>query len=160
MWKKKLFDQLIISISSDLLKRAQIYKTYKKYSIPFANVIDPNVSIHSNVTIGEGNFIMSFCRIGPCSIIGSNNFFSAYVNIDHHNVVKDSSTFGPGLFTSSRVHIGDCVKFGTGVFIEPGVRVGENSVIASGSILTNNIAPKSIVKSIINYKVRKIDNIV
>jgi len=156
MWENKLFDQLIISFSNDLNKRAQIYEKYKKYSIPFANVVDPNVSIHSNVKIGEGNLIMSFCRIGSCSIIGNNNFFSAYVNIEHHNKIGNNCTFGPGVFTSSRVSIEDNVKFGTGIFIEPGVNIGENSIIASGSILTGNIPARSIVKSIINYKIRKI----
>lgn len=160
MWENKFFDRLIISFTNDLKKRTQIYKIYKKYSIPFANIIDPNVSIHSNITIGEGNIIMSFCRVGSCSIIGNNNFFSAYVNIEHHNVVNNHCTFGPGVLTSGGVNIGDCVKFGTGVFVEPGIRIGENSIIASGSILTSNIVPNSIVKSIINYKVRKIDNIV
>lgn len=156
MWKDKLFDVLIISFSNDLNKRAEVYEKYSKLGISFANVIDPNVSIHSNVAIGEGNLIMSFCRISSCSIIGNNNFFSAYVNIEHHNKVGNNCTFGPGVFTSSRVSVEDNVKFGTGIFIEPGVNIGENSIIASGSILTGNIPARSIVKSIINYKIRKI----
>ncbi|MDD4170485.1 MAG: hypothetical protein PHD36_09600 [Desulfotomaculaceae bacterium] len=152
LWEKKLFDALVISFSNDLERRAQTYEKFAKHGIPFANIIDPGVSIHTNVAIGEGNVIMPFCRIGSCSIIGNNNFLSAYVNIEHHNRLGSHCTFGPGVLTSGRVNIGDKVKFGTGIFMEPGVHIGDDSIIASGSILTTNVPPRTLVKTIVTHK--------
>ncbi|MDD3654159.1 MAG: hypothetical protein PHO01_08265 [Desulfotomaculaceae bacterium] len=158
LWENKLFDALVISFSNDLERRAQTYEKFTKHGIPFANIIDPGVSIHTNVTIGEGNVIMPFSRIGSCSIIGNNNFLSAYVNIEHHNSLGSHCTFGPGVLTSGRVNIGDKVKFGTGIFIEPGVHIGDESIVASGSVLTIDVPPRTLVKTIISHKMRVRDD--
>lgn len=155
LWEEGSFEQAIISFSTDIESRANLYYSLKEQGIPFANVVDNNVSIHSNVQIGEGNLIMSFCRLGSFSRLGCNNFLSAYVNIEHHCRVGDCCTFGPGVFLSSRVDIGDRVKFGTGIFIEPGICIGEDTIIASGSVITSDIPPRSLVKSIVMHRVRR-----
>ncbi len=154
LWEKKNFDSLIISFSNNLLARAKVFEKYYDLKIPFANVIDPTVILHSNVSIGTGNVIIANCRVGSCAVIGNNNFFSAYVNIEHHNEVGNDCTFGPGVMTSSRVKIGNRVRFGTGIFVEPGIKIGEDSIVASGSILTTDVPPKSIVKTSITYKIK------
>jgi len=154
LWSERKFDCLIISFSNDLFARAKIFEKYHSLGIPFTNVIDPTVILHSNVSIGKGNVIMANCRVGPCAIIGNNNFLSAYVNIEHHNEIGNHCTFGPGVMTSSRVRIGDRVKFGTGIFIEPGIKIGEDTIVASGSILTANVPSKSAVKVTVTYKIR------
>jgi sugar O-acyltransferase (sialic acid O-acetyltransferase NeuD family) len=153
--EKNLFDKIIISFTSDIERRAELYENLEKRGFAFTNVIDRTVQIHSNVKMGTGNVILSYCKIGSCSIVGDNNFLSAFVNIEHHNVIGSHCTFGPGVMTSGRVQIGDKVKFGTGIFIEPGVKIGSNSIISSGSILTFGIPENSIVKKHIDLKVTK-----
>jgi sugar O-acyltransferase (sialic acid O-acetyltransferase NeuD family) len=157
LWENKKFDALAITFSNALEKRAALYEKLSVLGLPFTNVIDPTVQIHSNVSIGTGNVIIANCRIGACAIIGNNNFFSAYINLEHHNVLGNHCTFGPGVFTSSRVQIDDRVKFGTGIFIEPGVRIGAESIISSGSILTTNVDERSIVKKRKDLIVQKRD---
>lgn len=158
LWEKKNFDCLIISFSNNLLARAEVFEKYYSLKISFTNVIDPTVILHSNVFIGTGNVILANCRVGSCAVIGNNNFFSAYVNIEHHNEVGNDCTFGPGVITSSRAKIGNRVKFGTGIFVEPGIKIGENSIVASGSILTVDIPPKSVVKTSVTYKIKTRDS--
>ncbi len=153
LWKEKKFDKLIISITTLISLRAKLFRKYNEIGIPFANIIDPTVSLHSNIAMGTGNIIMAFSRVGPCAVLGDNNFLSAYVNIEHHNVLGDNCTFGPGVYLSGSIQIGDEVLFGTGIYIEPRRIIGSRSIIASGSIITQNIPPDSIVKTISNIKI-------
>jgi sugar O-acyltransferase (sialic acid O-acetyltransferase NeuD family) len=148
------FDAAVIAFSNDLQARARLFLELTAQGVPFTNVIDPSVKIHSNVAMGQGNVVIANCRFGACAIVGDNNFLSAYVNIEHHNVLGSHCTFGPGVMTSSRVTIGDRCRFGTGVFIEPGVKIGPESIIASGSIITSEVPGRSIVKARVETVVR------
>ena len=149
------FDAAIIAFSNNLEARAKTFEKLASSGIPFTNVIDPSVTIHSNVSLGTGNVFIANCRIGACAQIGDNNFLSAYINIEHHNVLGSHCTFGPGVLTSSRVWIGDRVRFGTGIFIEPGVKIGSDCIVASGSILTADVPDNSIVKAKVDVVVRQ-----
>ena len=152
-----LFDAAVIAFSNDLQARARLFLELTGQGVPFTNVIDPSVKIHSNVAMGKGNVVIANCRFGACAIVGDNNFLSAFVNVEHHNVLGSHCTFGPGVMTSSRVIIGDRCRFGTGVFIEPGVKIGPESIIASGSIITSEVPARSIVKARVETVIRPRD---
>ncbi len=153
-WESQRFDALIISISSNLAVRAALFEKWSGRGIPFANVIAPDVAIHTNVSMGSGNLIMSHSRLGACTQLGDNNFLSAYVNLEHHNRLGSHCTFGPMVSTSGRVQIGDRVLFGAGIFIEPHLSIGSDSVIASGSIIRTTLPPNVIVKTHLQQSVR------
>jgi len=154
LWDAGKFDALVIAISTLIPVREKLYQQAVTNGIPLANVIDPTAVIHQNVALGQGNVILGLVRIGTCSIIGNNNFISAYSNIEHHNRLGDHNTFGPGVMTSGDVTIGSKVKFGTGIFVEPHVQIGSDSIIASGAILTSNVPPESLVKTKANFHIQ------
>jgi len=146
LWQEHFFDAVIISISTSIKARVKLFQQYTSAGIPFANVIDPSALVMTSASLGTGNVILALCHIGTCAAIGDNNFLSARTHIEHHNIMGDHCTFGPGVFTSSRVKIGQRVKFGTGIFIEPGITVGDDSIVASGAVLTRHIPARTIVK--------------
>ncbi|MDD2733778.1 MAG: DapH/DapD/GlmU-related protein [Desulfuromonadaceae bacterium] len=146
-------DAAILSFGN-IKKRDLLFNELISQNVPFANIIDKDARIHSNVSMGVGNIVLANARIAVCTSIGDNNFLSAFVNIDHHNKIGSNCTFGPGVMTSGRVSIGNNVLFGTGIFIEPGVAVGSNSVISSGSVITVDIPEKSIVKKMVDIKIQ------
>jgi len=141
------FDRAIVSVTSNLAFRARVFSELRDAGVPFANVIAPNVSVHRNVQMGEGNLILSFARLGAATIIGDDNVLSAYVNLEHHNLLGDHTVFGPMVSTSGRVSIGSRVSFGTGVGVEPHVSIGDDCRIASGSIITADVADGTMVKA-------------
>jgi sugar O-acyltransferase (sialic acid O-acetyltransferase NeuD family) len=154
LYKDGFFDEAVISISTALVFRRKVFTELREQGIPFANVIDPSSTVHMNVRMGQGNIILGQCRIGPCTIVGDNNFVSAYANIEHHNRLGSHCTFGPVVSTSGLVEIGSSVKFGTGIFIEPFVKVGDESVVASGAVLVAPVPPNSLVRTRMNYTVK------
>jgi len=156
LFSEGFFDKVVIAIGIFHMDfRRKLFEELEGKGIPFANIIHPTALIESNVTMGTGNIILGFCRIGTCTQIGNNNLFSAYTNIEHHNVIGSHCATGPGVITSGKVRIGDSVSIGTGVFIEPRLTIGSNSTIASGAIITTDIAPNSLVKTRISYVIRE-----
>jgi sugar O-acyltransferase (sialic acid O-acetyltransferase NeuD family) len=145
------FDAVVISISTIIKLRAEIFEKLKGRGIPFANVIHPSVVKGMNVKMGEGNIIMAFTHLGACASLGDNNFISAYCSIEHHNEMGNHCSFGPGVITSSRVIFGDQVRCGTGIFIEPKISIGAKSVIGSGCIIWQNVPAGAILKSKLNF---------
>jgi sugar O-acyltransferase (sialic acid O-acetyltransferase NeuD family) len=151
LYEQDEFDAAIISISTIIKLRAEIFEKLKSRGIPFANIIHPSVVKGFNVKMGEGNVIMAFTHLGACASLGDNNFISAYCSIEHHNEMGNHCSFGPGVITSSRVIFGDQVRCGTGIFIEPKIHIGAKSVIGSGCIIWQNVPDGAILKSKLNY---------
>jgi sugar O-acyltransferase (sialic acid O-acetyltransferase NeuD family) len=151
LYERGEFDSAVISISTIIKLRAEIFEKLKDRGIPFANIIHPSVVKGINVKMGEGNVIMAFTHLGACASLGNNNFISAYCSIEHHNEMGNHCSFGPGVVTSSRVIFGDQVRCGTGIFIEPKLRIGAKSVIGSGCIIWQDVPEGVVLKSKLNY---------
>ena len=141
----KKFDVIVITVSTSIDFRKKIFDELSSVGVEFGNLIHPSSNVGFNTNFGVGNVILAQTSIGPCSVIGNNNFISAHCNIEHHNSLGNNCTFGPGVMTSGNVNIGDNVKFGTGIFIEPKIIIQNDSIIASGSIITRNISENSVV---------------
>ena len=151
MYEQDEFDAAVISISTIIKLRAELFEKLKARGIPLANVIHPSVVKGMNVKMGQGNVIMAFTHLGACASLGDNNFISAYCSIEHHNEMGSHCSFGPGVVTSSRVIFGDQVRCGTGIFIEPKLKIGAKSVIGSGCIIWKNVPEGTVLKSKLNY---------
>jgi sugar O-acyltransferase (sialic acid O-acetyltransferase NeuD family) len=150
LWEEGAFDAATLAIGV-LPLRTDLFEKHAAAGIRFSNIVDPSALVLSDAIMGNGNLIMSFCRIGPEAVIGNNNFLSAYVSLEHHNVLGDHCTFGPGVYTSGGVRMGNRVRFGTGVFIEPRLSIGDDVTIASGIVLTANVPAGATVKARSNF---------
>ncbi len=145
-FERSEFDSVVIAFNRDLGARQRVFETLNARGVPFANVIDSTVNIRSNVEIGTGNVILGSAYIGACTLVGDNNFLSSNVCLEHGNVLGSHCAFGPGVVTSGNVKIGNGIRFGTGIFIEPRVSIGDGAVVASGSVITKDVPPDTIVK--------------
>lgn len=149
-------------------KRAQAYLLNKEFNDSFGQPIEERTrllkrfikSVGENVVF-ETNFR---CEFG-CNITIGNNFFA---NMDcimfdgAEIVIGDNVMFGPrvGIYTSNHalgpneranywcvaksVRIGNNVWCGANVTINPGVTIEDNTIIGSGSVVTQNI-PSGVI---------------
>jgi acetyltransferase-like isoleucine patch superfamily enzyme len=140
-------DAAVIAISTSVPARTKLRQRCQMAGLPLANVIDPSVRVLSGVRMGEGNVICANCHIGVETVIGDNNFLSAYNSFDHHNELGSDISTGPGCMTSGLVRLGDRCRLGTGIFIEPHVVVGDGVQIASGAIIVGSIPANHAVKT-------------
>lgn len=147
LWKARSFDAAVITISTSVEARARLRVLCQASGVPLANIVDPTAKITSGVTMGSGNVVCAFVHFGTGTILGDNNFISAYNSYDHHNVLGSDISTGPGCMTSGEVRIEDRVRLGTGIFIEPKLTIGEGSVVASGATIVNSIPAGHAVKT-------------
>ena len=147
LWNEGRFDGAIILFTDDIDDRAELFNALIAEGVRMTNVIDPSVSIRSDVKMGVGNTIMSNGFIAAGAEIGNNNFFASHNVIEHHSTVGDHNAFGPRCTACGRVTIGSFIRFGMHVGIEPYLSIGDRCIIASGTTLTSSVPANTIVKA-------------
>lgn len=140
-------DAAIISISSSVPARTRLRERCEQAGLPLANAIDPTTRIATDVQLGSGNVICANCHFGVGTVVGENNFISAYNSFDHHSELGSDISTGPGCMTSGLVRIGDRCRLGTGIFIEPKVVLGPGVQVASGSVIVASVPAEHAVKT-------------
>jgi acetyltransferase-like isoleucine patch superfamily enzyme len=146
LFGKGAFDAAIIAISTSVPARARLREALEANGIPLANAIDPTARIAAGVTFGTGNVVCAFCHFGVGTVVGRNNFLSAFNSYDHHNQLGSDISTGPGCVTSGLVVLGDRVRLGTGIYVEPHVEIGDDVQIASGSVIVTSVPAGHVVK--------------
>jgi acetyltransferase-like isoleucine patch superfamily enzyme len=140
------FDAAIITISTSVPARGRLREALAANGIPLANAIDPTTRIARGVTFGTGNVVCAFCHFGVDTLVGDNNFLSAYNSYDHHNRLGSDISTGPACATSGLVVLGDRVRLGTGIYVEPHVELGDDVQVASGSVIVASVPAGHVVK--------------
>jgi len=140
------FDAAIIAIGTSVPARARLREALAANGIPLANAIDPTARIAGGVTFGTGNIVCAFCHFGIGTVVGDNNFLSAYNSYDHHNRLGSDIATGPACTTSGLVVLGDRVRLGTGIHLEPYVELGDDVQVASGSVIVASVPAGHAVK--------------
>jgi acetyltransferase-like isoleucine patch superfamily enzyme len=135
----------VISISTSIRARMLLSDKCIAAGIPLATVYHATSYIGPTVRMGVGNVICAYCHFGAHTVVGDNNFFSAYNSFDHHNVIGNHCSTGPANATSGIVEIGSRVRLGTGIHVEPHWKIGDDSFIASGCLIREDIPPNSKV---------------
>lgn len=107
----------------------------------------------SEISFGNNNHIMSFTHIaaleGKAICFGDECLFSADVifrNSDSH-AIYDSET-GTRINPAESILVGNRVWFGNKTTVLKGVKIGDNSVVATGAIVTHDVPSNSIVAGV------------
>ena len=147
LWLQKRFDAVVISIATPatLGLRKELYLELKEAGLAFTNAIHPSAVISLSAQIGENNVISAGVIIGALAQIGNNNRISTHCNIEHHSIAGSHNFFGSHCVTGGAVSIGDSCVFGLGTMIESLIRIGNGVQVASGVVVTQNLADGSMV---------------
>jgi acetyltransferase-like isoleucine patch superfamily enzyme len=146
LFEKGAFDAAIVAVGTSVPARARLREALLANRIPLANAIDLTARIGSGVTFGTGNVVCAFCHFGVGTVVGDNNFVSAYNSYDHHNRLGSDIATGPSCTTSGLVTLGDRVRLGTGIHVEPHVELGDDVQVASGSVIVASVPAGHAVK--------------
>ena len=132
---------------------------------PVETVIGDNAVIRSHTVIYAGNQIGDNFNIWNCSTIdygctiGNDVKIHCNCYVAQFTVVEDNAFMAPGVTIANDIHPGcdfssECmrgphieegVEIGVNVTILPFVRIGAHSVIGSGTVITQDIPPGSVV---------------
>jgi acetyltransferase-like isoleucine patch superfamily enzyme len=147
LFEQGAFDAALIAVGTSVPARTRLRQLCEQAGIPLANAIDPTVRLGTGVEMGAGNLICANCHFGVGTVVGDNNFISAYNSFDHHSRLGSDIATGPGCMTSGVVTIGDRCRLGTGIFIEPHVTLGAGVQVASGSVIVSSVPAEHAVKT-------------
>ena len=145
---------------SDIEKRQAILKELLGYeakqlsiSSPFDTDYGWNIKVGENVFINSNSYLMD----GGGITIGDNVFIgpSCGLYTAHHPFNYQDRNKGWEL--AKPIHIGSNIWFGASVTVTPGVSIGDGSVIAAGSVVTNDIPPNSLAAGVPAKVIRTID---
>lgn len=106
-----------------------------RVSIGSHAVVEHRVEIGDGVRIHSGAFVPEFTVleeevwIGPCAVL-TNARFPASPSAKHH-------LQGP--------HLGRGARIGANATLLPGIRIGEMALVAAGSVVTRDVAPRAVV---------------
>jgi len=140
LYQKYLFNRNKLRIFKLRMLGGIISKGVKSYG-RFTVINIPNLIIGKNSRINEGVHIN--CR--NTVKIGKNVHISSNVQIHTGRLQIDKLA---RVHTSEPILIEDNVWVASAVVILSGVTIGENTVIAAGSIVTNDIPPNSLAMGI------------
>ena len=113
------------------------------------------VVIGDGTKIGDGTMIGSFVDLGKNVVLGKNCNIQAHVTISNGCVLGDNVFIAPNSSILNDKYpkssflnppiIKDDVAIGGGVTILPNVTVGEKAVVGGGSVVTKDVAPRTVV---------------
>jgi sugar O-acyltransferase (sialic acid O-acetyltransferase NeuD family) len=140
---RKRCDAVIVAIG-DNRTRAEKFAQLEKEGARFATCIHPGAVISNSAAIGHGTMICAGVLVNPAARIGVDVILNTGCTVDHHNLIGDHVHIAPGVNLGGNVHVGEGTLVGIGATVLPGRRIGSWSIVAGGSVVTQDV-PDGVV---------------
>jgi len=105
-----------------------------------------------SLEVGDANDFREFCTVhrgtikgGGVTRVGSHNLIMAYAHIGHDCVIGDRTTLINGAQLAGHIHIEDYATLSSFVLVHQFSRIGRHSYIGAGTVITQDVAPFSLV---------------
>lgn len=137
-------DYLFVIAIGDNYIRDSIIKDNNLTDDNFTSIIDANAIIPPDVTIGTGTVIMPGVVINPGSTIGKHSIINTRAVVEHDNTLGDYVHISPNATLAGTVTVKDFVHVGSGATVIPNSTIYQNSIIAAGAVVTEDIEENSL----------------
>ena len=124
--------------------RAQKYDEAKAKGYELISYVSSRASNVGNVEIGDNCFVLEFAVIQPLSKIGSDVFIWSANHVGHHASVGDHCYIAGNVVISGTTKVEPYCFIGVNATLGHEITVGRESFIGAGSLVTKNVAPKSV----------------
>jgi len=111
---------------------------FASYVSPHA-IVDPEVVIGENCSIGENAIVGPFTRIGDDVRIGSASV------VGHHCTLEDHCFIGVSSVVAGSVRVGARVFVGINATVRDRVTLGEGTVVGAGATVVRDTAPGTVL---------------
>ena len=142
---KKKIDKLYIGISDPKIQEKKIlYIKSKLINVNNDPLIDPSVTLKSNIKIGRNVIILENASIGPDVRLGNNVFVGSQTIINHDCHIKKFTTIGHGANLAGNVRIDEYCIVGISTTFKQNTVIEKNVKIGSGSNIIKRCRKNSI----------------
>ncbi|WP_295746455.1 2,3,4,5-tetrahydropyridine-2,6-dicarboxylate N-acetyltransferase [uncultured Limosilactobacillus sp.] len=127
--------------------------------------IEPGATIRNQVEIGNNAVIMMGATINIGAVIGDDSMIDMGVVMGGRAIVGKHCHIGAGAVlagvvepaSAQPVRIDDNVLVGANAVVIEGVHVGEGAVVAAGAVVTQDVAPHTVVAGVPARFIKKVD---
>lgn len=130
----------------DIDHRKRLTKKFIELGGELATFISPYTHLSSYITVGAGSILLYDTASEPYVQIGENCIINKKISFGHGAKVASYCSIGPHTLIASNVEIGENTYIGMKAVIQPKVKIGKNVTVASGSIVTKNIADNAVIQ--------------
>jgi sugar O-acyltransferase (sialic acid O-acetyltransferase NeuD family) len=124
--------------------RARKYEVAKDLGYELISYMSSRASNFGGVEIGDNCLVLEFAVVQPCAKVGNNVFIWSGNHIGHHARVEDHCYIaGNGVISGNTVVEPYCFV-GVSATLGHEITVGRESFIGAGSLITKDVAPKSV----------------
>jgi len=124
--------------------RAQKYEEAKTRGYELISYISSRASNFGKVEIGDNCFILENAVIQPCTKVGNDVFFWSGNHLGHHASIGDHCYVSGQVIISGGAVVESFCFLGVNATIGHEITVGQESFIGAGTLVTKNVAPKSV----------------
>lgn len=137
--------QCIVAFGDAQGTRLKIAKKVSEAGYDFFNAIHQSVTISDKARLGTGLMINGQSYIGPNVEINEHVLIDSCVNISHDSVLKKGVTITPNATLAGGVTIDPDAYLGPDATILEDVTIGKESIVGAGSVVMDDVPPKTTV---------------
>jgi len=132
-------------------------------------IIGDQAQVRERSTIGAGSVVGRGSVVDFNAHVGERVLIQTGVYVTGGSVVEDDVFLGPGVLTTNDNTMGRhqpgtldgpvfrrACRVGGGVVLVPGIEVGEEAYVAAGSVVTRDVAPRTVVMGVPARPVREV----
>ena len=124
--------------------RARKYAEAKAKGYELVSYVSSRASNVGGVEVGDNCFVLEFATIQPCARVGDDVFIWSGNHVGHHASVGDHCYIAGNVVISGGTVVEPYCFLGVSSTIGHEVTVGAESFIGAGSLVTKNVAPRSV----------------
>jgi len=124
--------------------RARKYEEAKAKGYELVSYISSRAANIGQVEVGDNCFVLEFVTIQPCAKIGNDVFLWSGNHVGHHANVGDHCYIAGNVVISGSTKIEPYCFVGVSATLGHEITIGAESFIGAGSLITKQVAPKSV----------------
>jgi sugar O-acyltransferase (sialic acid O-acetyltransferase NeuD family) len=111
----------------------------------FFSAIDPDSTVSSTATLGDGIMLNAQTYVGPDVALGDFTLVDSAVNVSHDVTTDPGATLTPHATLAGGVHVGHDAYIGAGATITDHVSIGDRAVVGAGAVVVDDVSPDTTV---------------
>ncbi len=149
-------NQVFVAIGDNSL-RLKKFTWYGQEGYLFPNAVHPRAYVSSFATLGKGIFMMGASIINPGALVQDYCIINTNATVGHDCFLEEAVQISPGVNLAGGSRLEKGVLVGIGAKVAPGVRIGAWTVVGAGSVVLNDLPPRTFCYGVPAKVIREID---
>lgn len=130
---------------NNFFKKSEIVSRTKVPLERFETIVHPTASVSRTARLGRGVVVFQHVTITNHVTIGDHVIILPGAVISHDDWIGDHAIIAGGVCISGNVKVGQACYLGSNATLKDGITIGEYSLVGMGSVVLNNVLPRSVV---------------